>query len=237
MRKPRVFGVVLAAGVPLGLLYGLLCLNGCHRGAKEASPEVSCHWNLELLGKGVTGYRSAHGELPQVSIGPKGDEHSWRVLVVPCVFPEQSGITSSYRLDQPWDSEDNRDALWPGFLENFVHSCPLDPSPTEDRFFTSYLMLVRPSVRDSETGEMKAASLAPDAVLVVESVNCGIEFAEPRDLPWDDLWEGDSPFGKAKLNSLHRDVVMALRVDGKVIEIPKDITKKDLRKLLSGNTQ
>ena len=83
---------------------------------------------------------------------------------------------------------------------------------------------------------MKAAILAPDAVLIVESADCGVEFAEPRDLHWEDLWTGDSPFGKGKLNSHHPNVVNALRADGRVIEIPKDISTGDLRKLLLGTT-
>ena len=44
----------------------------------------------------------------------------------------------------------------------------------------------------------------------------------------------DSPFGVGRLNSRHAKVVKALRADGKVIDIPKDIAKADLRKLLLG---
>jgi len=155
----------------------------------------------------------------------------WRAVIAPYVFPEQ-GVTS-YRLDQSWQSENNRKGLL-SFLVFSVHRCPLDPTPVGHPFFTSYLMLVRSPVKDSETGAMKAPTLATDAVLIVESVDCGVQFAEPRDLSWDDLWKGDSPFGKGKLNSFHPKVVKALRVDGKVIDIPKDISKEELRKLLNG---
>ncbi len=99
-----------------------------------------------------------------------------------------------------------------------------------DYSFTTYLMLVRPADEDGKT-----QTLSPDAVLVVESANCGIGIAEPSDLRWETLWEGDSPFGKGKLNSMHPDVVKALRVDGEVIDIPKKIGKTELRKLLNGS--
>lgn len=230
MCDARIFGITLAACAPLALLCCVVCFTACERGRKESSPEDSCERNLQLVAKGIAGYRNAHGDLPQFLVGAKGDKHSWRTLVIPYIFPERSA--TSYHFDQPWDSSDNRKALWPGFLELFVHRCPLDPSPGPS--LTSYLMLVRAPVKDSETGEMKTPPLASDAVLVVESVDSGVQFAEPRDLPWDDLWKGDSPFGKGKLNSLHPKVVKALRVDGKVIDIPKDITKEDLRKLLAG---
>jgi hypothetical protein len=231
MCDARVFRIVFSAGGAIGCLCCLLGFSGCQRPGRQASPETSCQWNLGYLGKGIAGYRSVHGELPQVFVGPEGYKHSWRTLVVPYVFPEQSATT--YHFDQPWDSQNNREAL-SRFLDFSVHRCPLDPSPAGHPFFTSYLMLVRPPVKDSATGEMRAAILATDAVLVVESVDCGVQFAEPRDLPWEDLWKDDSPFGKGKLNSLHPRVVKALRADGKVIDIPKDITKEGLRKLLTG---
>jgi hypothetical protein len=223
----------LGAGLALGVFCFLLYLAGCQHGHREATPEVSCQQNLELLGKGIAGYRNVHGELPQRFVGPEGDEHSWRTLVVPYVLPGRS--PTSYQFDEPWDSQNNRKAFWPGFLESFVHRCPLDPAPIGDPFFTSYLMLVRPPVKDSETGETRAATLANDAVLIVESVDSGIGFAEPRDLPWEDLWSGDSAFGKGKLNARHSKVVKALRVDGKVIDIPRDISEENLRKLLGGS--
>jgi hypothetical protein len=188
--------------------------------------------NLELLGKGITGYHAAYGELPPgVFVGPNGDKHSWRTLVIPYILSEQHA--AHYCFDLPWNSQNNCDALR-DFFDLFVHRCPLDPSPAGPPFNTSYVMLVRAPVEDPETGMASPALLATDAVLVVESIDCGIQFAEPRDLPWEDLWKGDSAFGKSKLNSLHPGVVTALRVDGQVIDVPKDITREDLRKLLRG---
>jgi hypothetical protein len=231
MRNALVIRIVFAVGGAVSCLWCFLCLSGCEHPVRDLSPEESCQRHLEYLGKGMAGYRNAHGDLPQVLEGPNGDKHSWRILVASYVSPDKPFV--DYRLDRPWDSVHNRRQLAP-LLYIFFSRCRLDPSPAGYPFFTSYLMLVRPPVRDSETGEMKAPPLATDAVLVVESVDCGVAFAEPRDLPWEDLWKGDSPFGKGKLNSRHRNVVMALRVDGKVIEIPKNITKEDLKKLLAG---
>jgi hypothetical protein len=95
--------------------------------------------------------------------------------------------------------------------------------------FTSYLWLVRPNLAD---GSKK--SLPGDAALIVESANCKIPIAAPRDLSWESLWEGDSPFGEGKLNSTHPLAVTALRADGQVIHIHKDMRNEDLRALLEG---
>ena len=100
--------------------------------------------------------------------------------------------------------------------------------------FVSYVMLVRPSPGITE-GERGTNLLVHDAVLIVESSGCNIEYCEPRDLNWEKLWEGESPFGLGKLNSLHANVVRAVRVDGKVIDIPKEISNDKLRKLLNGS--
>jgi hypothetical protein len=95
-------------------------------------------------------------------------------------------------------------------------------------------MLVRPDSAALDKNSGDAAPLPDDAVLIVESVGCRIEYGEPRDLRIEALFEGDSAFGVGKLNSLHPRVVRALRVDGKVIDIPKNISREDLRKLLEG---
>jgi hypothetical protein len=138
-----------------------------------------------------------------------------------------------YRFDLPWDSQHNRDAV----LLFDTRRCRLRPlftcrseSRRSDYPFTSYLMLVRPA---DENGT--ARPLAPDAVLVVESARCGIKHAEPEDISWESIWEGPTPFGIGKLNSMHPRVVKALRVDGKVIDIPKNIGKRELLKLLNGS--
>jgi hypothetical protein len=90
-------------------------------------------------------------------------------------------------------------------------------------------MLKRPETR---IGAVDSAN--PNAVIIVESAYCCVKWAEPRDLLWEDLWKDDSPFGKGKLNSVHPGVVKALRADGTVIDIPKDIGKTELELLLNG---
>jgi len=140
-------------------------------------------------------------------------------------------------MGESWDSPHNLGAL-PEFGTQIHFSCPAEvrrgPAPFP---FTSYLMLVRSPASSAEKRSAPASSLPPDAVLIVESADCGIKFAEPRDLPWETLWEGASPFGKGKLNSFHPRVVKALRGDGKVIDIPKSIDKQDLQKLLMGTSR
>ena len=210
--------------------------SGCaSSGTPQMPPDRVCgEVLLRTLGEAIVQYRTEHGDLPPVVSRPGGLQHSWRALLAPtwvvrCDHPDRI----DYCFDEPWDSPHNRDALRVSTL--FCrYTCPLE-NPTEGYNLASYVMMVRPAVKDPSTGRLAQPALPDDAVLIVESANCGIEYGEPRDLDWDTLWQGDSPFGPGKLNSLHDGVVKAVRVDGKVIDIPKNLPKEKLRKLLSGS--
>ena len=85
-----------------------------------------------------------------------------------------------YRFDEPWDNQANFDALL--VLPMYVFQCPSE-SRRIGYPFTSYLMLVRP------TDDVGTRPLPSDAVLVVESAECGIKQTEPKDLQWEALWK------------------------------------------------
>jgi hypothetical protein len=210
--------------------------SGCDRRIREAPPDQVCGEQLKDIGKAIVEYRKEHGDLPHVVPGPGGLQHSWRTLLTPSLIARcDFGNTLDYRFTEPWDSPHNRDALRNCLVWN-MYICPLE-SREWGYPSISYVMLVRPAVKDAKTGRLVDPPLPGDAVLIVESAHCGIKHFEPKDLDWDTLWKGDSPFGPGKLNSLHRDVVKAVRVDGKVIDIPKTINKDKLRKLLSGTVR
>jgi hypothetical protein len=180
-------------------------------------------------------YRQEHGELPQTFVSPEGYKHSWRLLVAPALFDRwapKAPFSSTYRFDRPWDSKENRRVV-AAYWVTSQFTCPFEAKSFDYRFVTD-VMLVRGKTKAAKDGSSRRAPLPSEAVLIVESSRCGIECGEPRDLNWDDLWAGESPFGRGKLYSLHPDVVKAIRVDGKVIDIPKDITKDRLRALLDG---
>lgn len=210
-------------------------VNGCGRSpvALEVPPERHCEIKLEWLGKAVADYRSEHGQLLQTQLGPGGFRHSWRVLVAPYMLAYTNHPhTFGYRFKEPWDSPHNREIFHKSWLAGSL-TCPAEERSINYPF-VSYVMLVRFDSTESDKGTRQAIPLPDNAVFIVESVGCGIKYGEPKDVDLEDLFEGDSPFGAGKLNSFHPRVVKALRVDGKVISIPKDITKADLRRLLEG---
>ena len=228
--------------------------------AKEVPPEIICEQHLEQIGKVLLQYRNKHGSLPPaVFVDPNGNKTSWRVALssemirtgyrhLPKQRQEEAiDALKGYNFDERWDStknllwaEDNvgLELLW------VLFNCPLEVGydqeiglyPNVDRaielgqnpfaaHYITYLMLVRPDL---------SSVLPDDAVIVVESLGCGVRLQEPKDIELEELLKAESPFGVGKLNSLHPKVVKAIRADGKVIDIPKDIGKDSLRKLLQG---
>lgn len=216
------------------LVVALIGIRSCYRACyapREMPHDEVCRRNLTYLGIATTRYRNDTGDLPHDVKSSTGFTESWRLRLIPYYHGiMELGKPLDYRCEEPWDSPHNLDKAERVCL--LFYSCWVK-WPREERPFATYVMLIRPD-RQGPNGAM---SLPDDAVLVVESAGCGIGCFEPKDLHWDDLWKGDSPFGVGKLNSRHADYVRALRVDGEVIEIRKDISKEDLRKLLNGTTR
>lgn len=232
-----VISVVMAVIFMAAVLF-LSSPSGCRfeRPGREAHPNEACERRLRDMAFAISQYEHSEGRvLHAIVVGPDGKKHSWRAAVMPYLLDAASDADLfNYRMDESWDSPHNGQ-VWPESRLMFRFACPAESAHGPWPFpFTSYLMLVRPSPASSADRDQAMAKLPPDAVLIVESAGCGIKYFEPRDLRWEDLWEGDSPFGEGKLNSLHARVVKAVRVDGKVIDIPKTISREKLKKLLTG---
>jgi hypothetical protein len=263
--RTALIGLSLLAALPL-LVLGWLALSWlltADCGGREVPPEQTCRQSLVFLGEVLLRYKAEHGSFPP-SVFPdrSGNNASWRVVLSPSLISmgyrhlsenereEAANGLKGYRFDEPWDSkrnalwaENNRglDLLWNeffcpteteydadiGLLPNAARDIQQGKNPFAAHYI-SYLMLVRPDPH---------AALPDDAVIVVETLGCGVRVQDPRDLALDELLKAKSPFGVGRLNSVHPRVVKALRADGKVIDIPKDISKENLRKLLEGTSR
>jgi prepilin-type processing-associated H-X9-DG protein len=74
--------------------------------AREATRRSQCYCGC--LGLAFFNYHETHGSLPPAyTVDENGKPlHSWRVLILP--FLEQNELYKKIRLDEPWDSEHNR---------------------------------------------------------------------------------------------------------------------------------
>lgn len=76
--------------------------------SRAAARRMQCTNNLKLIFVAFFNYHDAYGTFPPAfSVDENGKPlHSWRVLILP--FIEQSALYDSIRLDEPWNSEHNK---------------------------------------------------------------------------------------------------------------------------------
>lgn len=106
---------------------------------RKASLRIGSLQNLKQLVLAMHLYHDKHKHFPSaVIMGPDGKTpHSWRVALLP--YLDQEKLYQEYRLNEPWDSEHNKQILakMPEVFNN----------PTDNRpgHLTSYLAVVGPN--------------------------------------------------------------------------------------------
>jgi len=76
--------------------------------AREAARRMQCSNHEKQMVLALHNYHDVYGAFPPLhTVDEEGNPlHSWRVLILP--FIEQSALYEAIRLDEPWDSEHNR---------------------------------------------------------------------------------------------------------------------------------
>jgi prepilin-type processing-associated H-X9-DG protein len=79
--------------------------------AREAARRAQSMNNLKQLALAMHNYADTYGNFPPAAlIGPDGKTpHSWRVALLP--YLGQDALYRQYKLDEPWDSENNKKVL------------------------------------------------------------------------------------------------------------------------------
>lgn len=208
-----------------------------------------CEGNLKALGFALHSYHDKFGCFPPAfTTGVEGQPmQSWRALLWPHL--EQELQFYKYAFSEPWDSIQNsnyhKDARgW--FVPDGFH-CRHDES---DRLHTTYLAVIGPNTAWPGMTCTNQKRDFPDGldqtILLVEAVNSGIHWLEPRDLQFDGMSFVVNDTGKPAMGSNHllpakwpwsdvRRVVNVLFADGSVRSLEADITPETLRALLTRN--
>ncbi len=177
-------------------------------------------------------YAEQHGTLPPQYIERNGHKHSWRVLLLP--FLERKDLYDAYDFDEPWNGPNNQKV----HVGMPAWQCPSDTSNLITR--TNYFVVTGPSTlfdgeRTLTLKEIEAADGTNETVLLVEAVNTGIDWMEPRDLSLDDLhYAFDTKVGKS-ISSFHREGVYVVMANTWTTVLPTDIDRKLLRALFTYN--
>lgn len=151
--------------------------------ARDAAQRMSSMNNLKQLGLAMHNYLATYDHFPAAAIlGPDGKTvHSWRVAILPYI--EQDALYRQYKLDEPWDSENNKKIL---AMMPAVFRHPLAP---KDSTSADYYVLTgertvfsnKPAVKGTPiTGITDGTS---NTFMIVEAKR-DIPWTKPEDIPY-----------------------------------------------------
>jgi prepilin-type processing-associated H-X9-DG protein len=196
--------------------------------AREAARRSQCVNNLKQIGLAMHNYHSSYNSFPPVAtLDPDGKPLlSWRVLLLP--FLEEPALYGQFKLDEPWDSPNNKQLL---ARMPKVFACPSLPAKSPD--LTPYQVLF--GVGTIFDKEKMGGATIPDitdgtsnTLLVVES-DSPARWSEPNAL---DFTEGQPISG---LGSKHPGGFNALMADGSVRFLKSSVAPQVLNALATRN--
>jgi prepilin-type processing-associated H-X9-DG protein len=201
---------------------------GSASSAREAAYRARSTTNLKRIGLAMHNYHDVHGHFPPaVVMGPDGKtRHSWRVELLPFIEDGGQQLYSWYKLDEPWDSENNKRVL------EKMPDVFRDPADHSGSFYSSYYVLTGKGtafdglngvrVRDFRDG-------TANTLMAVEAKR-DIPWTKPEDIPYDRDKELPK-FGGFRTD----DGFNMLFCDGSVRFIMNSIDKELLKQLIERN--
>jgi hypothetical protein len=202
--------------------------------ANEAAKRMQCSNHIKQIMLAFHNYHDTHNALPPLyTIDANGKPlHSWRVLILP--FIGQNALYSQIRLDEPWDSEYNKQFhnRMPG-----IYKCPSNPG----NGCTYSVIAGEAFVAATEAGKItgKNFGLLQDGTsntLAIVEIKQPCNWMDPTaDIDLATLEKGiNTPNGRA--GSFHANNIITIGLfDGSVRIMPQTIDIKTLRALATLN--
>ncbi len=200
----------------IGVLVALLL--PAVQAAREAARRNSSLNNMKQIMLTLLNYESAYGNFPAHSSFDESGKPllSWRVHVLP--FLEQQALYDQFHLDEPWDSEHNRQLI-PQMPEVYN-----DPSSRHDiaEGKTSYLGAFGEGYLFNGTKEGTNVTEIRDGLSNTIAI---LQVDDSRATPWTkpDDWQLDEENPLAGLSGPHPGIFMAGFADGHVKSISQQI--------------
>jgi hypothetical protein len=220
-----MFVVVAIVAILLGIVVALV------RSARQAAFHAQCMNNLKQIGLALQTYHAAFKCFPPAYIpGPDGKPwHSWRVLILPEL--DSANLLAGYDFRKPWNAPGNHQLSPVG---SYIYHCPAE-SADVPATTTSYLAVVGPGTAwpgSEPTRFEEFGDGASNSILVVEVLNSGIHWMEPRDLDIRDTPLTINAESGLGISSRHVGGACVLFADGTVRVLPSDLAAETLRSLL-----
>ena len=162
----------------------LALLVGAVDNAREAANNCVCQGRMYQLGHAIQIYVDLNSTLPPVYTTDSNGKplHSWRTLLLPIV--EEQLLFAQTKLDEPWNSPANHSVVNTPLAQFVCDGLRRQPHSLE----TTYVAVVgHDTVWQPGRGvRIDEITDGPEnTIMLIEMKNSGIQWAEPRDLDWN----------------------------------------------------
>jgi len=207
----------------------------------EAVHHRDCWTHCRQIGVALHNYHDKHGEFPPAyTVDAEGKRlHSWRTLLLP--FLEHEDMYDKIKLDEPWDSEYNRQfhdqmpevfSCWKA-VKHFKWDKELKKKWKNT--MAAYQVVVGPETLfpGSERRTLDDVTRNKSETVAVVESTAGVCWMAPIDLPVEALEHGVVPAksGILGVGSYHDGIVNAAMVDGSFESILNSKSPKDIQAL------
>ena len=193
--------------------------------AREAARRAQDANNMKQIMLALHNYHDVYGHFPPpVVVGPDGKTpHSWRLAILP--FIEGKPLYDQYKLDEPWDSENNKRVL-----EQMPPSLR-DPAADAGSKETSYFALVGPTTafgeREGKGTQFPAITDGMSNTIAIVEAKRSVPWTKPEDIDYDPA----KPL--PKLGGWHAGGYFAGFCDGSVRFLAETLDQQTLRAMIT----
>ena len=199
--------------------------------APEAGRRDLCANNLKQIGLGLWNYHDVYGCFPPAYVSDANGKpmHTWRVLILP--FVAEQALYDRYDFNEPWDGPKN--SLLAKQMPA-VFRCPRNAA--NRRTNSDYVAIVGPETiwqPDQGTTFAEIKDGSSNTIAVIEAAGLGVNWMEPRDLPFAAVDKGINPKHGSGISSHHPGAVIAMFADGHTQTIQENISLGTLKALFT----
>ncbi|MFM8275244.1 MAG: DUF1559 domain-containing protein, partial [Gemmata sp.] len=194
---------------------------------REAASRTHSANNLKQIGLACHNYHDANGVWPHDIVDKNGKPLlSWRVAILPYI--EQENVYKLFKLDEPWDSENNKRAAQV-MIKTYVS--PNAALPDKNEYgLTSYRGISGKGAMFETGRKLRIADITDgtsNTILAIET-NDLVPWAKPDDYPFDEK----KPLPKI-VPPGDQKVFQTLFADGSVRAISTSVAEKTLKALMT----
>jgi hypothetical protein len=192
---------------------------------RQAAARTTSANNLKQIGLAIHNYEAVHGRLPEDIKDKTGKPIlSWRVAILP--FIEQQALHNQFKLDEPWDSPNNRRASQT-VIRTYLSPGAAEVAAPGGYGMTHYKGVAGPGTIFDPRGKLRIPDITDgtsNTIMVIETEEA-IPWAKPGDFQFDPA----KPLPKLASPGMV-DMFQALMGDGSVRVInTRTVSEKTLK--------